>query len=952
MELNDILCLACTHLQKPDWLAVSALLVQHDIHVHDPTEFDRTDMKMKERWDPGRGTFTTLTGSAAEFNLTFLMSSIGDLDIMYWRNNEMAFLDDDILTCLSSHKTEELHEVVECYKLEFDPYFPGYVTLTTVGTLKYCFISSKYYLEKGQALYTFLRPNNNVVFASTLNQTVHGPAIRIPENLRADLRNRLLSNSEDSTFAVDWVEAIRCVSWPHQVSNFTRRERHYGWPTSETIEQCVEAGCDLVATGPPGLVNLPISHIELFYWRISFSRAEVILLRSWTPKQQIIYNMLRHYVKEEILSHREWIDADKIINSYLIKTKMLQFCENMSACWWENSDFVDICCAILRSLLEGIRGIYCENYFMENCNLLCHDVPPSTADNVKNALLILTKSNLRLWFLDRYHDYFVRNLGQDPSSSSELQLKKAILRTFRIRRMFYSGIYTIYTLVEEVQEGQIHRYENTMRELSRIDDRILDYFKAFAYLFVVKNILFKQAKRSDSLYVIDFLTAMVLANQPHIVRNHPSTFCSGTPVDRVLFVRSLQLSEYLSQMTSFPDFCLLAKLLQKTLKRLLKQYGCSRKYLIHSNSNLAALMYAIGQHEKAMKYGEDLLKAIDNTELSSTADMFCYRLLYVSEMSTAFGFYLLYSFVTLGPIEVRITVSHFVNLINILCRNPFLGGKATLHQTEPKDNLEKNFPMDICFEAVVRSSLSDQTPRKCYHYTELNNESRYIHPMNRKLFEYTKLKFALTDKLYDILVKLGTEHLTRFHMILANDLLHHRRNKIWFHYRAMHLYKEKRFRKVLTLGHLQPARENYFFDFLPTPEFQPAVSECLSLYQHNIILLDDDILQVIGLLLLYDNNHLNKLHRLNKDWISPNFLVTYLKIQCLLKLGESENKVAAAFGDIGCDAKLMHFEKVVKFFIQRKISRHTFPVPPPQSEANARNAHGYITIRFRLIPEY
>jgi len=37
-------------------------------------------------------------------------------------------------------------------------------------------------------------------------------------------------------------------------------------------------------------------------WRLSFSRAEVVLLNSWTPMQQIVNHMLRFFVKTEKLS--------------------------------------------------------------------------------------------------------------------------------------------------------------------------------------------------------------------------------------------------------------------------------------------------------------------------------------------------------------------------------------------------------------------------------------------------------------------------------------------------------------------------------------------------------------------------------------------------------------------------------------------------------------------------
>ena len=38
-----------------------------------------------------------------------------------------------------------------------------------------------------------------------------------------------------------------------------------------------------------------------YQWRLSFSRAEIVLLNNWMPVQQIVYHMLRVFVKTELL---------------------------------------------------------------------------------------------------------------------------------------------------------------------------------------------------------------------------------------------------------------------------------------------------------------------------------------------------------------------------------------------------------------------------------------------------------------------------------------------------------------------------------------------------------------------------------------------------------------------------------------------------------------------------
>jgi len=103
-----------------------------------------------------------------------------------------------------------------------------------------------------------------------------------------------------------------------------------------------------------------------FQWRLSFSRAEVTLLNSWTPVQQIVYHMLRFFMKQKVFSKT---DVDKNPNlpsktddedqdlpkmcNYHIKTLMLWGCEQRPQSWWSaESSIVKLCCSLLDKLSD------------------------------------------------------------------------------------------------------------------------------------------------------------------------------------------------------------------------------------------------------------------------------------------------------------------------------------------------------------------------------------------------------------------------------------------------------------------------------------------------------------------------------------------------------------------------------------------------------------------------
>jgi len=115
---------------------------------------------------------------------------------------------------------------------------------------------------------------------------IHGPA--------------LVYHSERRALSLDRVPCVRCLMWPSQAADWPTRHRNYNWPDSAILEHVVSNGCDVVSVAHP--------QCRQHEWmgtnqhRLSFSRAEIVLINSWTPVQQIVYHMLRYFVKTEELT--------------------------------------------------------------------------------------------------------------------------------------------------------------------------------------------------------------------------------------------------------------------------------------------------------------------------------------------------------------------------------------------------------------------------------------------------------------------------------------------------------------------------------------------------------------------------------------------------------------------------------------------------------------------------
>jgi len=110
------------------------------------------------------------------------------------------------------------------------------------------------------------------------------------------IRLTLFQRVAGSYLSTDTVFCIWCLLWPTQKPLIGQ----HGWPDSVTILTVMSAfsnGCDVVRAGHRKCKQLGLEWNNKHQHRLSFSRAEIVLLNSWMPIQQIIYRMLRVFMK-------------------------------------------------------------------------------------------------------------------------------------------------------------------------------------------------------------------------------------------------------------------------------------------------------------------------------------------------------------------------------------------------------------------------------------------------------------------------------------------------------------------------------------------------------------------------------------------------------------------------------------------------------------------------------
>ena len=296
------------------------------------------------------------TGSAAEFYIEPILPHLGDIDVMFHLNTQLAIP--------RGHPPPiqlpaEFHNYVKVFEI-IDSHLPGYVYLELRYLLTECSDDDNYNaVEYDRGLYLSSQTDSHVT-------KVHGPAI-----LARPLRHSIQfpSSDESIVLSVDQVPCVRCLSWPSQACDWPTRHRDCGWPDSATLDRVVSNGCDVV-----GVAHRQCRQHEWmgkYQWRLSFSRAEIVLINSWMPVQQTVYHMLRYFIKSEQLTDCADNSAAGTLSNYHIKSLMLWACELKSKSWWTGDvNLVRMCAQLLHNLATWLNERRCQHYFINICNLI------------------------------------------------------------------------------------------------------------------------------------------------------------------------------------------------------------------------------------------------------------------------------------------------------------------------------------------------------------------------------------------------------------------------------------------------------------------------------------------------------------------------------------------------------------------------------------------------------
>ena len=817
-----------------------------------------------------------ISGSVAEFYIQPMLSCFGDIDVMFYRSNLLAIPGRHPPY---SQLPAAFHSRVTVFEITESEY-PGYVYLTYSYLLTENSDADKYDAVKCDDKSMYGSYDSHSDDADT---EIHGPATT---------SHITLSNAIESSR--DAVDSVRCLRWPTQASDWPTRHRNYGWPDSATVDRVVSNGCDVVQVAHR--LCRQDEFLSRAQWRLSFSRAEIVLLNSWMPVQQIVYHMLRVFVKTERLTDITDSTGTKMLSNYHIKTLMLWACELKPRSWWiDDLNVVRICVVLLHNLADCLKNKNCPHYFVNNCSLIDTTLH---VEIIASQLVSITESWLSTWFVNNYIrkcaqlcPHRVSRLFYDVSKSMKLQNAVSAVADWRKNNALleqwdvcnFSKFYiscSLYFICLTLRSC-----DYWINELAKIDSCLYGYFTAVAFLHVARRI----AKKRLSDKLMDVLSRVV-----------------GQ------FVFKGRYSNHLSSVLSLSQAAKLMKVVVNNSRSTVQliEIELSKAYLYRAlrckdsksdsiyclaNVYLAVLYYTTGQYQTAIDHCTLVMRSQDHSQCSSHVVQGELLPKIDDNIDNVLGLAVFYQYVRTAALNQQqtqhvsvFTTELFAHYLHIRCLSVMKCRQFT--QMSSTDEVQQ------CIKSILHSEQPFITDLLFIKLTEILAQNYNNNPLTEH-----RQKLAInspvmdTSELVELVHQSAVEQLTIFRQ-LESRKFRSLSEIVTTDFEALYAYKRDDYKRCLQLS---TQNVHTLLRGVPMPN--------ILTYPEFIQLLDDDIVSLTAVTLIaYPSDNIRKASECIS--ITQLTLSLYLMTQCQLKLRHSVTSLSQTLDYIEVAQRRHHVE--------------------------------------------
>ena len=160
----------------------------------------------------------------------------------------------------------------------------------------------------------------------------------------------------------DMAMAFQAFFWPKCAHEWVYRNRKYNWPCKPLIKFIVsDVGCNIVPT-----CDISSQEQDLL-WRLSFSRAETILVSLLSYVQYKVFAVMKMFLKSAINDGLE--EEQSFLTSYHIKNMIFYMAEMLPRAQWTDEKLLDRFWDCMTYLRKSLQQDYLPHYFLPGLNL-------------------------------------------------------------------------------------------------------------------------------------------------------------------------------------------------------------------------------------------------------------------------------------------------------------------------------------------------------------------------------------------------------------------------------------------------------------------------------------------------------------------------------------------------------------------------------------------------------
>ena len=607
--------------------------------------------------------------------------------------------------------------------------------------------------------------------------------------------------------------------------------------------------------------------------RLSFSRAEIVLLNSWMKVQQILYHMLRVFVKTERLTDITDDTGSKILSNYNIKTAMLWACELRPKRWWvDDLNVVRICVELLHTLAVWLTDSRCPHYFVNSCNLFDYPITPCSAQLIANQLMSLTEARLAEWFVQKYirrcaEHYFPDKVSWLFADVSEIpKLQNAVSAVADGRK---NGALLQYYLLLTRAQWQMHKvtwnsltvtsFLSRMSSLSQIDQRLSAYFVALTLLQGAHKI--SEHSLTDEFLDVLATTCLQVNDTRRCLTARHSSVLSLNQAAKLMKVAASNSRSTVQLI----EIELSKAYLYRALRCKDSDSDCI--YCL-ANVYLAVLYYTTGQYQTAIDHCTLVMRSQDHSQCISQVVQ-GEILPMIDNIDTVLGLSVCYQYVKTAALNQQLQTQH----VSVFTTELFA---YYLHIATKCRQLDQ-----VLSTADIKRFQASVCNVQCLFTADLLLCRLECARNNRRLVVANDQAIPLvshqTNKLVELLQQSAVEHLTRSRQIEAQQIPSVA-TVVTTDFQALYAYKRGDYQQCLQLT-TQNVR------MLIAGEGASMVFTFPQFFS----LMDDHIVSHTGLLLIADPSCRQDLRHLAISQLS---LSLYLMTQCHLQLHHPVSSVA------------------------------------------------------------